>query len=58
MEHDLPKSETLTDWLRRLKRNEKSIVVRERVDGNWLIVPLSDLSPERWAYWVATWLEG
>jgi hypothetical protein len=47
----------LWEWLWRLKRYERGIYVREQVDGRWGNVALSDLTPERWAYYVARWLE-
>lgn len=48
---------TLKDWLWRVKQYERDIFVREQIGGKWCCVAISELSPERWAYWVATWLE-
>jgi hypothetical protein len=49
--------QNLTEWLWRLKRYERGIFVREKVDGRWGNVALKDLTPERWAHHVARWLE-
>ncbi len=49
---------TLAEWLWRVRRHESAIYVREKnPNGRWVTVALADLSPERWAYWVARWLE-
>lgn len=49
--------ETLEEWLCRLKTHEDRIFVREKIDGEWESVALSTLTPERWAYHVARWIE-
>lgn len=40
----------LTDWLWYVRHYERTIYVREQVDGRWNNVPLSALAPDRWAY--------
>lgn len=48
---------TLRDRLQYVKQYERSIFVREQIDGKWRNVAISELSPERWAYYVANWVE-
>ncbi len=56
---ELPPDEptTLYEWLWRLKRYQDGIFVRERIEGHFRNVALSQLPPDRWAYWVARWLD-
>ena len=47
----------LAEWLWYVKRYEDGIFVREFIEGCWENLPLSALSPERWARHVAEWLD-
>jgi hypothetical protein len=51
----------LFEWLWRLKRYEKGIFVRQKVeeggDFTWVNLNLAELDPKTWAEYVARWLE-
>jgi hypothetical protein len=52
--------QTLEEWLWRIRLYEKQIFVRERKkngEDGFETVALSDVYPERWAYWVSRWLQ-
>ena len=49
--------DTLEIWLAYVRQYEADIFVREQINGKWETVSLGSLSPERWACWVAGWLE-
>lgn len=51
------KPQSLAEWLWRVVRYQRGIFVRELIGGHWYNVPLSALSPKRWAAHVAEWLE-
>ena len=55
MSEDNPKN--LREWLLRLKKHESRIFAREKVGEKWDAVPLTELSPEKWAEYVSRWIE-